>query len=116
MLTNDPSAHERHFEAPWQAMIFALIIKMHEDGRFEWSEFADCLAAVISQYEQQGIERDYYANWLEAALRLLSEKRLITERSLLDNIQGVEHHRAHDHGHKAQTKPIAIDPALEETA
>ena len=39
-LPNDPSAtdEERVFEEPWEAQAFALVLRLSEQGLFQWSE------------------------------------------------------------------------------
>lgn len=102
---------ERTFDAPWQAQIFALVIKLHEDGHFTWPAFSERLAAVIRHHEDQGIERNYYQNWHDAAVSLLSERGLIERDDLDDSVQAVIAHQASDHGHEPHKTPIAIAPA-----
>jgi nitrile hydratase accessory protein len=67
------------FEEPWQAQAFALAVKLAEQGRFTWQEWADALAAELKAAELRGEPDDgthYYEHWLAALERLVTEKGL----------------------------------------
>lgn len=97
----------RPFAAPWEAVIFAIVVKLHEAGHFAWSEFADALSAQIHAHP----ERSYYQCWNDAAVTLLGARGLVEEASLLDQAVAVERFRASDHHHVARLDPIAVAPA-----
>jgi len=67
------------FSEPWQAQAFALVLALHEQGLFAWSEWAEYLTAAIAdaQNKRKG-EADrgesYYEHWLTALERLAKDK------------------------------------------
>lgn len=92
------------FAAPWEAVIFALVVKLHEAGHFAWSEFATSLSAQIHAHP----DRPYYQCWNDAAVTLLEQRGLVDAAALLKQALAVERFRASDHHHVARTEPIAI--------
>lgn len=60
-----------HFAEPWQARAFAMALRLHEAGAFEWTDWADALsdrlkgdprlpdAATATEHARQ-----YYEAWL----------------------------------------------------
>jgi len=36
------------FAEPWQAQAFALTLKLHENGAFTWTEWAEALSAELA--------------------------------------------------------------------
>lgn len=101
-----PSECERPrlFAAPWEAQIFAIVVKLHEAGLFAWRDFADRLSAEIHAHPEQG----YYECWADAAMALLMDKGFIDDAALLAQSRAVERFRASDHHHIARTTPIAV--------
>lgn len=73
------------FAAPWQAQVFALAVKLSEQGHFSWKEWAATLADEIKHHASAG-ETDngsmYYQHWLAALERLVTAKGLSDPRSL----------------------------------
>ena len=37
------------FSEPWQAQAFAMTVKLHEAGHFEWSEWVDYISTEIAK-------------------------------------------------------------------
>lgn len=65
------------FAEPWEAQAFALVIALHEQGQFTWSEWAQALSEQISKAQQAGdpdLGDSYYRHWL-AALEALSQQK-----------------------------------------
>ncbi len=66
------------FDEPWEARIFAIIVRLAQDGYFEWSEWVECfsreVAAETSIEASGGVPRPYYEQWLDAAEKLLIAK------------------------------------------
>lgn len=69
------------FQDLWEARAFGLVMALHEDGRFVWTEFRDRLIAEIAAAESARPEEDsgehYYERWLAALERLLHEKAIV---------------------------------------
>jgi nitrile hydratase accessory protein len=65
------------FQEPWQAKVFAMVLRLHERGLFTWTEWADSLAREI-QAAQTGGDADlggtYYQHWLRALEALVALK------------------------------------------
>lgn len=69
------------FEKPWQAQVFALAVKLSEQGHFSWKTWAQALADELAAATARGEPDDgsrYYHHWVTAL------ERLVTERGLTD--------------------------------
>jgi nitrile hydratase accessory protein len=66
-----------HFAEPWQAHVFALVLRLHERGLFTWREWADTLGQQIAAARAGG-DPDrgdtYYAHWLAALEAVVARK------------------------------------------
>lgn len=92
------------FNEPWEAQAFAMVLNLHQNGAFTWSEWAEALSEQI----HSGIDREYYAHWLAALEAIVSAKSL-TSIDELDALK-VAWHRAADatpHG-----EPILLSAGL----
>jgi hypothetical protein len=45
------------FEEPWQAQIFALVVRLHEQGLFSWPEWSGTLSEVLAQAQASAQDR-----------------------------------------------------------
>lgn len=45
------------FSEPWQAQAFALVLALHEQGLFAWSEWAEYLTAAIADAQNKEREK-----------------------------------------------------------
>ena len=73
------------FNAPWEAQAFAITLALHERGEFSWKEWAETLAAVISEVKERcaaDTGADYYRHWMTALERLATRKSIVTEALL----------------------------------
>ena len=65
---------ELAFDAPWEVRALGMAVKLHEDGRFPWSDFQARLVDEIGEWEQTGPgEREgwsYYRHFVRALERL----------------------------------------------
>jgi nitrile hydratase accessory protein len=69
------------FAEPWHAQVFALAVRLSEQGYFTWKEWAAALADEIKAAAARGEVDDgsrYYHHWLAALERLVAEKGLIS--------------------------------------
>ena len=73
-FVDGPQGAEPVFAEPWEANAFALVIAMHKEGLFTWSEWADTLSSAI---KQQPDDTPYYRCWLLALEIIASKKGLI---------------------------------------
>ena len=63
------------FSAPWEAHAFALAVKLHDLGLFEWSDWSTTLSEVIALNADNSV--GYYENWLQALERIVTKKGII---------------------------------------
>ena len=76
------------FNAPWEAEVFALTLTLHEQGTFEWSEWANQLSSEIKKARAAGdpdLGDTYYRHWL-AALESILVAKGITRREQLTGL------------------------------
>ncbi|PPR64147.1 MAG: hypothetical protein CFH10_00320 [Alphaproteobacteria bacterium MarineAlpha4_Bin2] len=68
------------FSAPWEAQAFAMAVRLHEAGVFEWTEWAVVLSSEIERAQRNGdpdLGDTYYLHWLNALEALAAEKGLV---------------------------------------
>lgn len=68
------------FTAPWEAQAFAMAVRLHEAGVFEWTEWAAALLTEIERAQANGdpdLGDTYYLHWLNALEVLAAEKGLV---------------------------------------
>ncbi|RTD85957.1 nitrile hydratase accessory protein [Variovorax atrisoli] len=73
------------FNAPWEAQAFAMTLALHERGLFTWPEWAEALAAQITEAQAAGdpdTGRTYYLHWLAALEKLVAGKGASSEGEL----------------------------------
>jgi len=93
------------FAAPWEAKAFALVVHLHQQGRFEWQEWVDALSGEIAADRERMPHTPYYELWLAAAEKLMQGKHLVAPdalaaaREALRAGQGGAHDHDHDHDH-----------------
>lgn len=72
---------ELSFEAPWEVRALGMAVKLHEDGRFGWSDFQSQLVEEIGEWEQTSPEQrddwSYYRYFVRALERLAEERGLV---------------------------------------
>ena len=98
------------FTEPWQARAFALVVKLCQDGHYDWDEFQRRLIAEIGAADAAGdAATGYYEHWLAACERLLIERGLAAPGDLAARKAVAAASRPPPT--KAVANPIAIDPA-----
>ena len=68
------------FREPWEAQAFAMAVRLHEAGVFEWTEWAATLSSEIERAQAAGdpdLGDTYYRHWLNALEALAAEKGLV---------------------------------------
>ncbi len=73
------------FAEPWQARVFALAVKLSEQGHFTWKEWAATLASELKAAANRGEPDDgsrYYEHWLAALESLVTSKGLANSTAL----------------------------------
>jgi len=87
------------FAEPWQAQVFAVVVRLEETGELTWKEWADHLGAVLREAEDRGefdTGQRYYEHWLTAIERLAVEKNLAGVEDLTKESKAIrdnDHHR-----------------------
>lgn len=74
------------FAEPWQAEVFALAIKLSEQGLFTWKEWAVALAEELKAAADRGEADDgsqYYHHWLATLERLVAAKGVFDRAAML---------------------------------
>lgn len=93
------------FAAPWEAKAFALVVHLHQQGRFAWQEWVDALSGEIAADRERVPHTPYYELWLAAAEKLMAGKGLVegsalsAARAALRASQAHDHDHAHEHDH-----------------
>lgn len=76
---------DRVFSEPWEAQAFAIVLRLSEQGVFQWSEWTAALAEEIRRAKSDGdadLGDTYYQHWLAALERLLLEKTVLDATAL----------------------------------
>ena len=71
------SADEPMFSEPWQAYAFAMVLRLHEQGLFSWTEWASALASQIGAVQtrdEADLGDTYYRHWLSALESIVAAK------------------------------------------
>jgi nitrile hydratase accessory protein len=74
------------FSEPWEAQAFALTLALHRRGVFTWGEWAATLGEEIKRAQALGDPDSgatYYRHWLAAIERIVREKGITNEDTLL---------------------------------
>jgi len=71
------------FAEPWQAQAFSMAVRLHEQGHFEWSEWAEYLSQSIAAAPTSD-GSDYYLLWLDALEKVVADKGLASSDELSD--------------------------------
>ena len=62
------------FSEPWQAQAFAMTVRLHEQGVFAWSEWAETLSREVHRTGRAADGSDYFECWVSALSGILSER------------------------------------------
>jgi nitrile hydratase accessory protein len=74
------------FTEPWEAQVFAIALALHKRGVFTWQEWATALGREIREAQGRGDPDSgatYYRHWLAAIERLVRQKGITNEQTLL---------------------------------
>jgi len=106
-IPRDPDGHAV-FDEPWQAEVFAMTLSLHEQGLFEWNEWAAVLAETISKAQAAGdpdLGDTYYRHWLSALEVMVTQKQIGDSEQLRELYERWDK-AAHETPHG---QPITID-------
>ena len=96
------------FAAPWQARVFAVVVRLCEDGRYDWSAFQQRLIAEIAEADAAGDgETGYWDHWLAACEALLAARGMADAGDLAARKAHIAAHRPPPT--RAVANPVAID-------
>ena len=73
------------FAEPWHAQVFAITVKLSEEGHFAWPEWAEQFGAGLKRAAEAGGPSDgsdYYDVWLATLEALLVARGLATKGAL----------------------------------
>jgi nitrile hydratase accessory protein len=96
------------FAEPWQAQAFALVLQLHEQGAFSWTEWAQALSARLVDAGPQDDGSRYYEHWLATLESLVTAKQLATGRELARRKDAWEH----AYRHTAHGRPVQLAEPL----
>lgn len=85
------------FAAPWEGQTFAIAVKLHEEKLIAWREFVAYLSAEIARPGAATDGSDYYAHWLEACEKLLTDKKLLDPAEISQRCAEIVASRHHHH-------------------
>lgn len=96
------------FAEPWQARIFAVVARLCEEGHYPWDDFK---ALLIDEIAHHGAAdgHDYYACWLAACERLVTQRGFVAADELAARKAHLAAHPPHQT--HAAPGPVAVDPA-----
>lgn len=101
------------FREPWEAQAFAITLKLHQQGRFTWPEWARYLNKEIEKAKERGdpdLGDTYYHHWLAALESICVDKGITSENALAERKSSWDRAaRATPHG-----EPIELDRAVRE--
>ena len=100
------------FAEPWEAQAFALVLRLSEQGLFQWSEWSAALATEIRHARDTGdqdLGDTYYHYWLVALEKLLLEKSVLDSETVESRVE--EWRRAYLHTPHGQ--PIELSAGQE---
>jgi len=69
------------FAEPWQAQAFAMAVRLHEQGHFTWTEWAEALSEQIAAAGPEDTT-EYYEHWLATLEVLATRTGLTSEQEL----------------------------------
>ena len=69
------------FAEPWQAQAFALVVRLHAEGAFTWTEWAAALSDALAGDPGDDGSR-YYHHWVEALEQLAARRSLVSSAEL----------------------------------
>ena len=82
--------NELVFNSPWEAKAFAIVLALHQQGHYSWTEWAQALGGEIRAAGDEDDGTGYYLLWLSAAEKLIASKALVDESELLARKQALE--------------------------
>jgi nitrile hydratase accessory protein len=79
------------FAEPWQAQAFALVLQLHAQGAFTWTEWAATLSERLKAAGSDDDPAHYYEHWLGALEDLVTGRDLASADALRQRRHAWEH-------------------------
>ncbi len=96
------------FAEPWQARAFAMVVRLCQDGHYEWDAFRHRLIAEIGPADADGdTETGYWDHWLAACETLLAARGMTDADDLAARKADVAANRPPPT--RAVANPVAVD-------
>ncbi|QRM55888.1 nitrile hydratase accessory protein [Sinorhizobium sp. BG8] len=70
------------FAEPWQAQAFAMTVRLHEQGLFSWSDWAEALSTEVHRPGRSADGSDYFDCWVAALSNLVAARGVTDETAL----------------------------------
>ncbi len=98
------------FDEPWQARAFAVVVRLCQDGHYEWDAFRQRLIAEIAAADAAGdTETGYWEHWLAACEALLAARGVAEAGDLAARKADIAANRPEPT--KAVPNPVHVDSA-----
>jgi nitrile hydratase accessory protein len=72
------------FTEPWQAQAFAMTVRLHQQGVFAWSEWAEALSREVHRPGRATDGSDYFECWVSALSSVLSVRGVAPEPEVVE--------------------------------
>ena len=96
------------FAEPWQAQAFALVLQLHAQGAFTWTEWAQALSERLKAAGPDDDGSRYYEHWLAALEGLATAKKLAGAAELADR----KHAWEEAYRHTPHGSPVELSAEL----
>lgn len=99
------------FREPWEAQTFALVMRLHQQGIFTWTEWAQMLSREIRAAQTRGdadLGDTYYHHWLETLEQLVIAKGIASPELIHAREHEIELRPTGRHEHVARREPVKI--------
>ena len=93
------------FREPWEVQAFAMVVKLHGDGRFTWPEWVQALSAEIAAGDPGA---SYYQHWLAALEAIVAAKRLADPAEIAARKAALAAAPPPGHDHEAKREPVCV--------
>ena len=102
------------FLEPWHAEVFSLVVALHRQGAFGWSEWVELFSDTLSNVPAESgesVEAAYYRRWLFALESIVARKSLASVEEMTQRKEEWRHaYLRTPHGQPVELKkpPTAI--------
>ncbi|MFK0206451.1 nitrile hydratase accessory protein [Agrobacterium sp. NPDC090283] len=78
------------FDEPWHAQVFAVTVELSKQGKFSWSEWAECFSDEIKAApakEGETVNQAYYRQWATALIEMTEARGLIPKGDVVERTE-----------------------------